>query len=441
MLERLNTSEGAEATAPLRPPSVVVRVTRLWRPMALLATVFAALALFGGAHAFLSLLGFAAAAALLISVAHRRVPLAPAIEQQRAPAALSPRSEALLESLPDPAIVIDKRALVLFANQPARSLLPTLKIGNPLSFTLRAPDVLDAVEDVLAGNPIADVEYIERVPVERSFNVRIAALTPLAQPMNEPVREAASLMFRDTTPMRRVEHMRVDFVANASHELRTPLASLLGFIETLQGPARNDAVARERFLQIMSEQARRMARLIDDLLSLSRIELNAHVKPTSPVEIVGVVRQIIDALSPMARERAVDLSLEVAGSSEIVVDGDRDELLRVFENLIENAIKYGSSGGRVDVIVEHGGDHARDVTVHVKDYGPGISPEHVPRLTERFYRVDVAASRDKGGTGLGLAIVKHIVNRHHGRFHVESRPGQGAVFSVSLGLAVRRIAK
>jgi two-component system phosphate regulon sensor histidine kinase PhoR len=439
-LERLDKTEALEI-ARLRQPTLPERAARLWRPLALLATVFVALILFGSANPLLSLLGFAVTAAVLLSFAEQRVQIAPPAAQQRTPAALSPRSEALLESLPDPAIIIDKRALVLFANQPARSLLPTLKIGNPLSFTLRAPDVLDAVEDVLAGTPIADVEYIERVPVERSFNVRIAALTPISQPTQEAVREAASLMFRDTTPMRRVEHMRVDFVANASHELRTPLASLLGFIETLQGPARNDAVARERFLAIMSEQARRMARLIDDLLSLSRIELNAHVKPTSPVEIVGVVRHIIDALSPMARDRAVELTLEVAGSSEIVVDGDRDELLRVFENLIENAIKYGSSGGRVDVTIDHAGEHAREVTVHVRDYGPGISPEHVPRLTERFYRVDVAASRDKGGTGLGLAIVKHIVNRHHGRFHVESSPGEGAVFSVSMGVAARRIAK
>jgi two-component system, OmpR family, phosphate regulon sensor histidine kinase PhoR len=227
--------------------------------------------------------------------------------------------------------------------------------------------------------------------------------------------------------------MRADFVANASHELRTPLASLLGFVETLQGPARNDAAARDQFLSVMRAQAKRMARLIDDLLSLSRIERNAHIRPDATVDLGSVVGHVTEALAPLARERGVELALE-RPPGPFDVAGDRDELIRVFENLVENAIKYGSSGGRVEVILAASpkGSGRSDVAVTVRDHGPGIAAEHLPRLTERFYRVDVTQSRDKGGTGLGLAIVKHILARHRGRLTIESTPGEGASFTVRI---------
>jgi len=242
------------------------------------------------------------------------------------------------------------------------------------------------------------------------------------------------IMLRDLTQARRVEQMRVDFIANASHELRTPLASLLGFVETLQGPARNDAVAREKFLAIMRAQATRMSRLIDDLLSLSRIELNAHVRPDKPVDLVPIVGHIADTLAPLALERGVTVTIEKQAETLNVL-GERDELIRVFENLVENAIKYGASGGLVEItLAAHArpGGRAEEVVVTIRDHGPGIPAEHVPRLTERFYRVDVAQSRDKGGTGLGLAIVKHIVARHRGRLTIESEVGEGSAFSVRL---------
>jgi two-component system, OmpR family, phosphate regulon sensor histidine kinase PhoR len=223
--------------------------------------------------------------------------------------------------------------------------------------------------------------------------------------------------------------MRADFVANASHELRTPLASLIGFIETLQGPARDDAAARERFLGIMRGQARRMARLIDDLLSLSRIELKEHLAPREPVALAPVLLQVIEAHGPLAAEAGVALALD--GGASLTVPGDRDELVRVVENLVENAVKYGGSGGRVEVGLAAEGGFAE---IRVRDHGPGIAPEHLPRLTERFYRVDVTESRQKGGTGLGLAIVKHILNRHGGRLAVESAPGRGATFRALLPL-------
>ena len=219
--------------------------------------------------------------------------------------------------------------------------------------------------------------------------------------------------------------MRADFVANASHELRTPLAALSGFIETLKGPARDDVAARERFLNIMESQATRMARLIDDLLSLSRIELNAHLRPDKPVDLLSVVRQVVDALQTLAKDRDVEISI-AAPAAALIVPGDRDELIRVFENLIENALKYGASGKRVEVTLSRAGTAGQaEAVVAVRDYGPGISAEHLPRLTERFYRVDVAGSRALGGTGLGLALVKHVLNRHRGRLSVASQAGRG----------------
>ncbi len=234
------------------------------------------------------------------------------------------------------------------------------------------------------------------------------------------------MTFHDQTPLRRVEEMRVDFVANASHELRTPLAALSGFIDTLQGPAKEDAGARERFLGIMRTQATRMARLIDDLLSLSRIELSAHVRPSDPIDLTPLLHQVVDGLEPLAHERGVVVSVDIP-ELPVVVPGDRDELLRLFENLIENGLKYGAAGGKVDVALTDvsASESLKEVRVMVKDYGPGIAPEHLPRLTERFYRVDVGDSRAQGGTGLGLSLVKHILNRHRGRLMIESVPGQG----------------
>jgi two-component system phosphate regulon sensor histidine kinase PhoR len=227
--------------------------------------------------------------------------------------------------------------------------------------------------------------------------------------------------------------MRADFVANASHELRTPLAALSGFIDTLQGPARDDAPARQRFLPIMQAQATRMARLIDDLLSLSRIELNAHLRPQTPIELVPIIGQVADGLETLARDRHVKVIIN-APDAPLIVLGDRDELLRVFENLVENALKYGASGKRIEINFTRGEtpEGLPEARVAVRDFGPGIAPEHLPRLTERFYRVDVADSRAQGGTGLGLALAKHILNRHRGRLSIASVPGAGATFTVHL---------
>jgi two-component system phosphate regulon sensor histidine kinase PhoR len=334
-------------------------------------------------------------------------------------------AEALLANIPDPVILIDRRAVVLEANPAARALLPALKLRHPLSFALRSPDVLDGIEEVLRTGASLKTLYTTRVPTERAFEVQIGALPmPDGPAGGQP---NVVLFLHDLTSARRLEAMRVDFVANASHELRTPLASLLGFIETLQGPARNDVPARERFLGIMKAQAQRMTRLIDDLLSLSRIELREHVAPTNPVDLGGIARQMVDTQAPLARARGVTITIEAPEPAYPVL-GERDELLRVVENLIENAVKYGGDGGTVTVSLARQaaeGARKRQIALSVGDRGPGIAPEHIPRLTERFYRVDVASSREQGGTGLGLAIVKHIVNRHRGKLVIESAPGAG----------------
>jgi two-component system phosphate regulon sensor histidine kinase PhoR len=214
--------------------------------------------------------------------------------------------------------------------------------------------------------------------------------------------------------------------------LRTPLASLIGFIDTLQGPARDDPAARKRFLDVMRGQAARMARLIDDLLHLSRLELHAHVAPSQSLELSALVAETVAVLAPLARERGVEIVLDLE-RTPVLIMGERDEMIRMVENLIENAIKYGGTGARVEVALSRGSDDGlRRVELNVRDHGPGIAPEHLPRLTERFYRVDTAASRSQGGTGLGLAIVKHIVGRHRGRLAIESTVGAGTLVRITL---------
>jgi two-component system, OmpR family, phosphate regulon sensor histidine kinase PhoR len=334
----------------------------------------------------------------------------------------------LLKFLPQPVIVtgmhdhISGFSPILGFTPAARQFFPLLKKDQPLSFALRDPALLDSVELTSRDGLPRKLDILERFPVQRFFAIEIVKAPGIG----------VLIVFEDRSASRRLEQMRVDFVANASHELRTPLASLLGFVETLKGPARNDAGAREQFLGIMEVQAKRMARLIDDLLSLSRIELNAHLRPRDRVVLLGVIEEIRDALAPMAAERHIEIAL-TASDPDVAIEGDRDELLRLFENLIENAIKYGASGQKVDVTVHPvSGDK---IQIDVRDYGQGIQPEHVPRLTERFYRVNAEASREAGGTGLGLAIVKHIVVRHRGRLEITSIPEEGSCFRVILDKA------
>jgi len=420
----------AAATAALR------RFRRARPALLTAALVFTALVQVAGLGAVPALIGFAA---VTLAVLMREASLpgsgeaAPQAERL-APAIVDRAVEAVVSDLPDPTIILTPESMVVAFNESAQEITPGILRGEPISFALRVPNVLEAIRAVAASREMRRVEFFQRVPTDRWWEATIA---PLVLPGGaSPDRHLILLALRDLTPLRRVEEMRADFVANASHELRTPLASLSGFIETLQGPARNDPSSRDRFLAIMKEQATRMARLIDDLLSLSRIEQKVHIHPDTTTDLVMIVHEVADGLSPLAQERDVEIKITDRAHALDVL-GDRDELIRVFENLIENALKYGASGKRVDISLarEPATGQARDAIVSVKDYGPGIAPEHLPRLTERFYRVDIGESRAQGGTGLGLALVKHILNRHRGRLMIESTPGSGANFSVRLPLS------
>jgi two-component system phosphate regulon sensor histidine kinase PhoR len=243
------------------------------------------------------------------------------------------------------------------------------------------------------------------------------------------------VVFQDHSERDALARMRMEFVANASHELRTPLAVLSGFIETLSGAAKDDVGARERFLRIMGEQAARMTRLVDDLLLLSRVEMRSHLQPTSMADL----NLVANDAARQVRQAAADAEIVVTSSvseGAAKVRGDHDELVQAVQNLIQNAVKYGKPGGRVDVLVGEGrGRRGREVRIAVRDEGPGIAPEHVPRLTERFYRVSTNESREKGGTGLGLAIVKHIVTRHAGSIDIQSEVGKGSMFTIAIPAA------
>jgi two-component system, OmpR family, phosphate regulon sensor histidine kinase PhoR len=346
-------------------------------------------------------------------------------------AGLPPLSREILEQLPDPLMLTDRDGRVLFANRAMRTVVGVDAERKHVSSLLRTPGVLEAVGKTAATGEPTTVEFSTPVPVERYYQAYVTRTA------SEPA--VVTLLLHDLTTAKRTEQMRADFVANASHELRTPLAAVAGFIDTLKGHARDDAEARDRFLDIMTVEAGRMRRLIEDLLSLTRIELNEHVRPSGRVSLESILREAVAALSPLAQ--IDEIAMEIAAAPDLPdVTGERDELIQLFQNLIHNAIKYGKPGGHVWVSISSapvsgGRGAASMLAVSIKDDGEGIPSDAIPRLTERFYRVDVKRSRERGGTGLGLAIVKHIVNRHQGRMTVESRAGEGSTFTVLLPIA------
>jgi two-component system, OmpR family, phosphate regulon sensor histidine kinase PhoR len=359
--------------------------------------------------------------------------------------ALVSANEALFESVPDPLLLVDDRHSVNRANAAARAMLGESTQGRRLDNLLRHPDVIEAAEDVLAGRKASEtVEFAWPGVPERHFSARFAPSMRLPH-RDEPRRPALLLVLHDVTALKQAEQMRADFVANVSHELRTPLTALLGFTETLRGAARDDAVARERFLGIMHEQALRMTRLVRDLLSLSKIEENEHSLPTGEVELARVIGSVVDALALQAK--AKNIAIVIEGTEALPpLSGDADQLTQVFQNLIDNAIKYAKAKVRIiartDVTPpgrvlasQRGADPKGWISIAVADDGEGIPREHLPRLTERFYRVDAARSRQLGGTGLGLAIVKHILNRHRGALTVDSETARGSIFTVWLPAA------
>ncbi|MDW4496529.1 ATP-binding protein [Sulfitobacter sp. D35] len=337
----------------------------------------------------------------------------------------------LLGALPLPALVIDREERIAASNTEARAVIGQGIEGRNFVTMLRQPALIDAVEGTLRDGQARTVPYLSNDGAQdTTFQVTVRTVDSL---------NVVLLCFIDVTHLERAVQMRRDFVANVSHELRTPLTALTGFIETLRGPAREDAAARERFLDIMDGEASRMNRLVGDLLSLSRVEADERVRPRGKVVLTDILASVLRTLTPLADEAGVVFETQFP-DGPVTILGDADQLMQVFTNLVENAIKYGAAGGRVTVRIEVAERdpalRAPGVRVYVADDGPGIDAVHLPRLTERFYRADSHRSRALGGTGLGLAIVKHIVNRHRGRLRVESELGQGACFIVILPMDV-----
>ena len=345
-------------------------------------------------------------------------------DEAMAPAAPEPSDplsgvRAAFAGFDSPVFLLDREAYVLYQNPSAAHAFGEVRKGQHVSARIRQPVVLDVIREALASGKSGTTEITTPMPAENVYLVRVVKAQDDA--------DFFVLIFRDISETRRIDRMRTDFVANASHELRTPLASLRGFIETLLGPARNDAKAQEKFLGIMLEQVTRMSRLVDDLMSLSRLELKAKLAPDTAVDLVPLLGSVCDALAPLATDVGVEI-MRAVPDKPVIVKGDRDELTQVFENLIENACKYGQEGKKVEVTLSALPGQSPEVSV--RDYGPGIPDEHVPRLTERFYRVNVESSLSKKGTGLGLAIVKHILTRHRARLIIRSEVGEGSTFTV-----------
>lgn len=401
------------------------------------AVVFLFLAYTGLLHtivAFLCFLLLAGISATRLMVVGETTPIRIGLARRDESSALGGGAAvALLDRMPDPLMVVDLSGRVVYANGAAEVLVGKSAPGRHVATVLRNAPLIEAVNGVIAQGSARVVEYAVPVPVQRNYSAFVAPVEGGA-----PSTKYVLVLLRDVTEARRVEAMRADFVAFASHELKTPLASLSGFIDTLRGHAKDDPEARDKFLSIMADQATRMRRLIDDLLSLSRIELREHVRPSDAVDLFGVVNDVTDGLAPIAEQYDVEIGVTAPASLPKVL-GDRDELAQVVQNLADNALRYGRSGKRIEISLspdEKGGKPV--VRLTVRDHGPGIAREHIPRLTERFYRVDAAASRARGGTGLGLAIVKHIVNRHQGTLAIESELGQGSSFSVLLPLVPQK---
>lgn len=349
-----------------------------------------------------------------------------------------PAAASLLMAIPMPLVLIDADERIVAMNGRARELFGTDGTGRNHVTVLRQPALLEAIDRALRGGRTGQTRYLD------TSEGRDSTYRVVVAPLTDAEGQGVLVSFEDVTDLERAGQMRRDFVANVSHELKTPLTALLGFIETLRGAAKDDPAARDRFLGIMEREAERMNRLVSDLLSLSRVESTERQRPTERVDIAELLGSTVNALRPMAEGAEVRLEVtmpDAAGGGGLAVPGDADQLTQVFANLVENAVKYGGSGGVVEIVVSR---REREVAVRgpavqidVIDHGEGFDPIHIPRLTERFYRVDAHRSRAQGGTGLGLAIAKHIVNRHRGRFRIESTPGAGARFTVLLPAEAR----
>ena len=419
---------------------IAARRIRQRAPLLLAVTIGGgAVGLIGGLSTWIVALGAALAFVLAGLVAlegeAEAIQGTSALTPRGAMADLVARWRAALDAVPDPVIALDESGAIVHINPAAREIYALLRIGGQPSLLSRDPEFLQAIDEVLEDGRQRTVEIQERVPIDRRVRITLTAMSGGADEAGAP---RIVIALRDLTEQDRLGRMRADFVANASHELRTPLASLVGFVETLQGRASEDPAARARFLGIMQQQAARMARLVDDLLSLSRVEMREHLPPRTAIDLNETIGAAVQALEPVARASGSALSFSPCDGPAVVL-ADTDEIVQILQNLVQNALKYGAPGRPVTVTIrrEARGPTSR-IAVAIRDEGPGIPPEHLPRLTERFYRVNAKSSREKGGTGLGLAIVKHIVNRHRGEFRIGSEPGKGSTFTFVIDEQARR---
>lgn len=335
----------------------------------------------------------------------------------------------LAETLQFPAYILDAEGRVIYANKTSVVAFGRFVSGDKIFIRFRQPELRHLIEKALHSKKALIGEYNEPRPKDRWFAFEISPIPNVEGDKSLPL---FLLGFHDLTEAKRTDQMRSDFIANASHELRTPLASFQGYLETIKGPARKDEKAIDKFTDVMLDQARRMTRLVNDLLSLSRIEMQSHRRPSEVVDLYEVITSVIDSLESVASQMGV--VIEFKNTKPIHIIGDRDELLQVFENLIENACKYGEEGKRVLVSLD-ADDAGKNVTASIQDFGAGIALEHQNRITERFYRVDVENSKAKQGTGLGLAIVKHILNRHETKLGLQSKFEKGARFFIKFPIA------
>lgn len=410
----------------------------IYPPIAVLVGAVAAIAAAINVPPVAAFAGATAIALVAGYIAHRRVQTSttPELDQPGPPP--HPDAEGamplgfgrlLVEKLPAPLLIITRKGRLSYANAAAIATLPRLAINQHFAHIIRAPVFVEAVSSTLDDGKDRTFEFRAYEGSDRHYEARASMLAPGDIFGAE---DSAIVMVEDRTQTHRAEQLRSDFIANASHELRTPLASIVGYIETLQNHAREDPEARERFLDIMAREAYRMQRLVDDLMSLSRIEMSEHVRPVERVSLHRIASDCASAFRPMAMQENIDLTVDIDPEGAEVI-ADPDQLTQVFGNLIDNAMKYSGAGASVRVHpAPDSPAHPGRVGVSVSDTGVGIDKDKLPRLTERFYRVNVHQSRNKGGTGLGLAIVKHILNRHMGRIEVTSTQGKGSTFTVWL---------
>lgn len=335
----------------------------------------------------------------------------------------------ILNGLTLPVFIVDPNRKISFINKSAKMRYNEAYTGQLFSELITSKKCLDALELVLDGEPNATANIVLQEVVPTSFRVSLSRLDADSKPLPSCV-----LSFEDVSHIQEAEQMRHDFVANVSHELRSPLTALSGFVETLQGAAANDEIARKRFLEMMSNEADRMARLIGDLLSLSKLQASERVAPIDQIDLFKILTNVSSSLSGLAERNNIELNLNISDSMPLVI-GNSDELTQVFQNLIENAIKYSGMGSTVTVSFNPPKEGKNHLFISVEDTGEGIGPAQIPRLTERFYRVDKGRSRAQGGTGLGLAIVKHILIRHRGWLKISSQLGKGSIFAVYLPIS------